>query len=492
MKTSGMFVTVVVALTLVHLWSDLPTAQAATQADLYNLFNYLFGVYQKEIIPLENDTNIVSVFLSFSLLSLVDVNEKDQTLVSNALLHMSWLDNTLTWSPSQYGNVTSLLVHQENIWRPDIQVGNSVILQKQMGFDELPVRVMWSGLIEWEPTTVMSTSCDIDVTYYPMDTQVCNIDFETSLSRSTEIDVQIDKTVPITLDDYNVDGQWELKDTYAENLNKDDGKTKIRFSLLLKRRRTYYVVNILLPVVFLSFTSTLVFALPAEAGEKMSMGITVLLAYAVYLTIVSEHLPNTSVQTSIVAVYLTTLLGITAVGIMVSTLILRLHHRSAGARVDDRTQKLVEFLKTITFSHKEEDKQIPKNSISPEDPMLHDKGYKNFQLSYMDANNSSRGQTATIVKRKSRLSDLDKNSGTTDHSKLEPEQTRMGLNRPISCPPVYHKPMTWQEVAEVADWFLFILFTTLTSLLTLTVLIVLPVGGDSRAPTLNKTLTDTQ
>ena len=53
-----------------------------------------------------------------------------------------------------------------------------------------------------------------------------------------------------------------------------------------------------LQVIFLSLTSTLVFALPADAGEKISMGITVLLAYAVYLTIVSEHLPNTSVQVS--------------------------------------------------------------------------------------------------------------------------------------------------------------------------------------------------
>ncbi|KAK3746727.1 hypothetical protein RRG08_052019 [Elysia crispata] len=54
----------------------------------------------------------------------------------------------------------------------------------------------------------------------------------------------------------------------------------------------------LVDVIFLSLTSTLVFALPAEAGEKISMGITVLLAYAVYLTIVSDHLPNTSVQPS--------------------------------------------------------------------------------------------------------------------------------------------------------------------------------------------------
>ncbi|KAK3780877.1 hypothetical protein RRG08_052036 [Elysia crispata] len=485
------------AVVLVYLSVDIPVAEAANQADLYSLFSMLFGVYQKEIIPVENDTNIVYVFLSFHLLSLVDVKEKDQTMVSVAQLRMSWWDPTLQWDPALYGNATSVLVHQDNIWRPDVQVGNSVVLQKELGFDELPVRVTYTGDIDWEPTTVISTSCDIDVTYYPMDTQVCNIDFETSLSRSSEIDINIDRTIPISLDHYNADGQWDLIDTYSENLSNEDGKTKIRFSLLLKRRRTYYVVNILLPVAFLSFTSTLVFALPAEAGEKMGMGMTVLLAYAVYLTIVSEHLPNTSVQTSIIAVYITTLLGITAIGTILTTFILRLHHRPAGSRVGERTERLVMFLKMITCSLTDEDKQVPKNSISPEDSRLHAKGtnqnqrlqgqFQTYQVSssYLGAAEGSRGQT-TAVKRNPRTADLANDNGTKRFDDGS-DQTGAEPTRPVSCPPVYQQPMTWQEVADVYDWFLFLLFTGLTCLLTITVLIILPVGGNSRAPTLNKT-----
>ena len=53
-------------------------------------------------------------------------------------------------------------------------------------------------------------------------------------------------------------------------------------------------------MVFLSLTSSLVFALPADAGEKMGLSITVLLAYAVYLTLITDAMPNTSMQVSIV------------------------------------------------------------------------------------------------------------------------------------------------------------------------------------------------
>nr|KAG5707827.1 hypothetical protein BaRGS_015987 [Batillaria attramentaria] len=57
--------------------------------------------------------------------------------------------------------------------------------------------------------------------------------------------------------------------------------TRVAFKVKLKRLRSYYVLSIITPVIFLSFTATLVFALPADSGEKMGTSITVLLAFAV-------------------------------------------------------------------------------------------------------------------------------------------------------------------------------------------------------------------
>ena len=68
------------------------------------------------------------------------------------------------------------------------------------------------------------------------------------------------------------------------------------FSITIKRLRLYYVVTIIIPVLFLALTATLVFALPADSGEKMGTSITVLLAFAVYLTIVAEQMLNPSTQ----------------------------------------------------------------------------------------------------------------------------------------------------------------------------------------------------
>ena len=74
--------------------------------------------------------------------------------------------------------------------------------------------------------------------------------------------------------------------------------------LQLQRRRSFYILNIILPVLFLSVTSSLTFALPSDAGEKMGLSITVLLAYAVYLTLVTDSMPDTSVQVTAVLLWL--------------------------------------------------------------------------------------------------------------------------------------------------------------------------------------------
>lgn len=460
----------------------LVEAQGGTKDNMYDLHTTLFSTrgYKKQVRPIEKFDDKLYVYMAFSLLSLVDVNEKDQNLVFNARLGLSWSDFLLSWRASNFGNISSFLVRQEDIWLPDIQVANSVVKQTQFGYDELPVRLLNTGDIVWSPTVVLSTGCDIDVTYYPMDTQVCYIIFETSMSTNEEIDINIDRTTPISLVDYSEDGQWEIVETSSENLSDEDSKTKIRFGLILRRRRAYYVVNIIMPVIFLSLTSTLAFALPADAGEKMSMGITVLLAYAVYLTIVSDQMPNTSVQTSTLAVYLTTLLGITAISVVVTVFTLRIHHRPQGEKVGRRTQKSILFLKKITFSLSKVEEHLSKNTISPSN----DADGESFSH-YPDSSH--------IAIKQDQPEEGDINAKDQDQDHLDVHGCRrsraatlssVAVGRRLSSPPVYHAPMTWQDVAQTIDWFLFLVFTALSFLLTIIIMAILTIGADSNAPTL--------
>ena len=51
---------------------------------------------------------------------------------------------------------------------------------------------------------------------------------------------------------------------------------------------------ILLPCIMLSFVLLMIFLLPAESGEKVSLGVSILVSFSLFLIIVAEQVPDTS------------------------------------------------------------------------------------------------------------------------------------------------------------------------------------------------------
>ena len=64
--------------------------------------------------------------------------------------------------------------------------------------------------------------------------------------------------------------------------------------VMMRRRILYYMLNIILPCISLNVLSLLAFCLPPDAGEKVTLGITVLLSYSVFMLLVAENMPPTS------------------------------------------------------------------------------------------------------------------------------------------------------------------------------------------------------
>ena len=65
----------------------------------------------------------------------------------------------------------------------------------------------------------------------------------------------------------------------------------ITYTLHLKRRSSFYIFNLLIPCMMISFLAPLGFYLPADSGEKVSLGVTVLLALTVFQLMVAESMP---------------------------------------------------------------------------------------------------------------------------------------------------------------------------------------------------------
>jgi hypothetical protein len=97
-------------------------------------------------------------------------------------------------------------------------------------------------------------------------------------------------------------GEWILDDTGQYRI--PGYVDTVGFVFKIKRRSAFLVVNVFLPVVFMSFVNILVFFLPVQSGEKVSFSITVLLSLAVFLTVLVNNLPKTSQPMAFLCYYI--------------------------------------------------------------------------------------------------------------------------------------------------------------------------------------------
>lgn len=100
-------------------------------------------------------------------------------------------------------------------------------------------------------------------------------------------------------------GLWHIASSYLEvgTYSPDDFPqitfSRMIFGLRLERKAHYYVLNLLVPAAFLIVMTLAVFLLPADSGEKVSLGITVLLSFSVLLLIIMDTTPRNSDHTPI-------------------------------------------------------------------------------------------------------------------------------------------------------------------------------------------------
>jgi len=138
-------------------------------------------------------------------------------------------------------------------------------------------------------------------------------------------------------------------ESLASNLSHTDVRFWSRDAIFLNsfshRKTLFYTVNLILPTVLISFLCVLVFYLPAEAGEKVTLGISILLSLVVFLLLVSKILPPTSLVLPLIAKYLLFTFIMNTVSILVTVIIINWNFRGP------RTHRMPQLIRKIFLKY---------------------------------------------------------------------------------------------------------------------------------------------
>ncbi|ELT96406.1 hypothetical protein CAPTEDRAFT_120481 [Capitella teleta] len=79
--------------------------------------------------------------------------------------------------------------------------------------------------------------------------------------------------------------------------------SRVTFIIEMKRKTGYYLISVILPCVMLVFMTLISFCLPPDSGEKVGLGVTIILAFSVYQIMIAESPPTTSDATPVLSEY---------------------------------------------------------------------------------------------------------------------------------------------------------------------------------------------
>ena len=137
----------------------------------------------------------------------------------------------------------------------------------------------------------------------------------------------------VDLNDFQQNHEWDIMGVPAERhvIKKVYSQyfyTDITFSITLRRKTLFYTFNLIIPCVGISFLTVLVFYLPSESSEKMSLCTFILVSLTFFVLLLYDLMPPTSLVVPLIGKYILFTVILVTLSILSSVIVLNVHYRS--------------------------------------------------------------------------------------------------------------------------------------------------------------------
>ena len=207
--------------------------------------------------------------------------------------------------------------------------------------------VYHTGVVSWNPPAIYKSSCEMDVEWFPFDKQSCLMKFGSWTYDGNEVDLMhmLQENTPaelasidvvstgINLTEFYPSVEWDILDVPARKNEEyfpccEEPYPDITFNVTMRRKTLFYTVNLIIPCVGITFLTILVFYLPSDSGEKVTLCISILVSLTVFFLLLAEIIPPTSLAVPLLGKYLLFTMILVTVSIIVTVCVLNVHFRS--------------------------------------------------------------------------------------------------------------------------------------------------------------------
>ncbi|XP_062412397.1 5-hydroxytryptamine receptor 3A-like [Sardina pilchardus] len=248
-------------------------------------------------------------------------------------------------------------------------------MEANTGPDTYYVHVYSDGtVVDMAPVKVVS-SCNLDIYTFPFDIQNCTYSFNSYLHAADDIRLTLEAAAEDILDTSNafmeMQGEWDLINmtSFQPNITDPHMWDYLYIHLILRRRPTLYVVNLIIPSCFLITLDLFSFILPPQSVDRSAFKMTLILGYTVFLLLMNELLPVTGNTIPLINVFFSLCLALMVASLLETIVITNILHSARDRTVPRwlRTLVLEVMARLVCLVQKKPDDQVlvMQNQMAP-------------------------------------------------------------------------------------------------------------------------------
>ncbi|XP_006813140.1 neuronal acetylcholine receptor subunit alpha-3-like, partial [Saccoglossus kowalevskii] len=205
-------------------------------------------------------------------------------------------------------------------------------------------RLFSNGTVISSAPASLTAPCIIYIQYFPFDIQQCEYRFTTWETNAEEV-AMYPLTSTILKVDFLENTEWNIVNTSVTSKLVfypccEAPYSTITCLLTIQRRPLYYLITVAMPCHILSILTALTFMLPPCSGEKLTVGISILLNLAVLNLVIANIMPATSIDIPLIVKYIIFSMVFVSTSIVASIFVLSVYHNKSEHRPGRRMRKI--------------------------------------------------------------------------------------------------------------------------------------------------------
>ncbi|XP_076311895.1 neuronal acetylcholine receptor subunit alpha-5-like [Tachypleus tridentatus] len=327
------------------------------------LISQILKKTDKNIAPPGTYNTTQKISFLFSLLFVLDLEEKAGILKTVAVPIMYWTDKRLYWSTKEASGIWYIRVPSEKIWKPHFSVLNRGKME-EIGANN-PTILSSGGTLASPFLENIYSVCVPDLRYFPFDQQNCDIIFGSSELEANMLSFEPAPWLPrlehhISLKNYSKNNRWNLMKATMEYRDLDymfsnSSYHAVVVSLFIKRRTPALALCVLTPLLLSLVLSLLTFWIPPTSSVRSAVAVTGVSASLGVLLTLAHILPSTGRSRPMLVDFVSAVLLVTLLSVIHTVIALAIRKLNVSyplilEQLNDLPEWLIQFLSLSTYS----------------------------------------------------------------------------------------------------------------------------------------------